>query len=190
MEWLPSQVAAVNPLFVLALVPLFNGFTLPWAGWCRMGDRPRVHLRETGTWRWVAFGGLYALLEKRVRVTPMRKLGCGLFVMVLAFSITLQIEVWIDDGHTPSIGWQLLAYFVLTTAEVLVSVTALEFSYTQAPRKMKSVVMALYLLSTSMGNLLTFLVRRARASRCPAATLCCLPRCDECSRSCASVVCR
>jgi POT family proton-dependent oligopeptide transporter len=41
---------------------------------------------------------------------------------------------------------------LITAAEVLVSVVGLEFSYTQAPRKMKSVVMALWYLSVSVGN--------------------------------------
>ena len=55
----------------------------------------------------------------------------------------------------PSVGWQLLAYVVITAAEILVSITCLEFSYTQAPPQMKSFVMSLYLLSVSLGNLFT-----------------------------------
>jgi proton-dependent oligopeptide transporter, POT family len=58
----------------------------------------------------------------------------------------------------PSVGWQLLAYVVITAAEILVSITCLEFSYTQAPPQMKSLVMSLYLLSVSLGNLFTALV--------------------------------
>ena len=58
----------------------------------------------------------------------------------------------------PTVGWQLLAYVVITAAEVLVSITCLEFSYTQAPPHMKSLIMSLYLLSISMGNLFTALV--------------------------------
>ena len=42
-----------------------------------------------------------------------------------------QVEGWISVGERPSIAWQLLAYLVLTVAEVHVSVTGLEFSYTQ-----------------------------------------------------------
>lgn len=34
----------------------------------------------------------------------------------------------------------------------MVSITGLEFSYTQAPRTMKSVVMALWLLAVALGN--------------------------------------
>ena len=58
----------------------------------------------------------------------------------------------------PTVGWQLLAYVVITAAEILVSITCLEFSYTQAPPQMKSLVMSLSLLSVSLGNLFTALV--------------------------------
>jgi POT family proton-dependent oligopeptide transporter len=37
----------------------------------------------------------------------------------------------------------------------MVSVTHLEFSYTQAPKKMKSMVMCLYLGSIALGNVFT-----------------------------------
>jgi len=40
----------------------------------------------------------------------------------------------------------------LTCGEVMVSVTHLEFSYTQAPKTMKSLVMCLYLGSIALGN--------------------------------------
>lgn len=74
------------------------------------------------------------------------------------------VAVMKDGSHHaadwPSIAWQIVAYIVLTAAEVLVSVTCLEFSYTQAPPKMKSLVMSLYLLSVSAGNALTALVNR------------------------------
>ena len=40
-------------------------------------------------------------------------------------------------------------------AEVFISITCLEFSYTQAPKKMKSFILALFLMSVSIGNLFT-----------------------------------
>ncbi|MGR8952202.1 MAG: MFS transporter, partial [Gammaproteobacteria bacterium] len=39
--------------------------------------------------------------------------------------------------------------------EVMVSITCLEYSYTEAPKALKSLVMACYFLSVSVGNLLT-----------------------------------
>ena len=66
-------------------------------------------------------------------------------------------DAWPDVaaiGYKPHIWWQLLAYIVITAAEVMVSVTCLEFSYTQAPRAMKSFIMGLYFSSVAFGNLL------------------------------------
>lgn len=61
-------------------------------------------------------------------------------------------------GYMPSIGWQFLAYIFLTAAEIMVSVTALEFAYTQAPNKMKSLIQAINLLSISLGNIIAAVV--------------------------------
>jgi len=138
VQWLPSQVACVNPLLILLLVPAFNGFVLPQGG-------RRVP-------------GLYDLAGRLVRVTPLRKISAGLFLLAASFLLPLHVETRIAAGEAPSIGLQLLAYLVLTSAEVLVSVTGLEFAYTQAPTKMKSAVMALFLASTALGNLFTALV--------------------------------
>ena len=98
---------------------------------------------------------LYPAIDRVFALTPLRKIGAGLFMTAVAFSIPTLVQVSIDNGGTPSIGWQLLAYVVLTSAEVMVSITCLEFSYTQAPRAMKSFVMAFFMLSISLGNLFT-----------------------------------
>ena len=58
----------------------------------------------------------------------------------------------IAAGEAVNIGWQLFAYALITAAEVFVSITCLEFSYTQSPKKMKSFIMAIYLFSVSLGN--------------------------------------
>ena len=124
VEWLPSQIQAINPVLILVFIPIFNL-------------------------------GIYPLVNKRIRLTPLRKISTGFFITIAAYLVTALAEHWIDQGHTPSIAWQLLAYAILTAAEVLVSITCLEFSYTQAPVSLKSLVMALYLMSVSIGNLFT-----------------------------------
>ncbi|MEE2908469.1 MAG: POT family MFS transporter [Planctomycetota bacterium] len=60
------------------------------------------------------------------------------------------------EAKWPSVWWTLVAYIILTAGEVMVSITCLEFSYTQAPRAMKSFVMGLYFLSVSLGNVITW----------------------------------
>ena len=94
-------------------------------------------------------------VSKFVTVTPLRKIGFGLLMTAPAFAIVAFAQERIDAGGSPHLAWQACAYLVMTMAEVLVSITGLEFSYTQAPRKMKSIVMSVYLLSVALGNKFT-----------------------------------
>ena len=98
---------------------------------------------------------VYPAIDRYFPLTPLRKIAMGLFVTAVAFAIPTLVQLAIDHGGTPFIGWQLLAYVVLTAGEVMVSITCLEFSYTQAPKTMKSFVMAFFMLSISLGNLFT-----------------------------------
>jgi POT family proton-dependent oligopeptide transporter len=137
-EWLPSQIQAINPLLVLLFIPLFGLVLYPAVG------------------RVVAF-------------TPLRRILAGFVLTVAAFAISATAQGLIDAesarltaaglgpeaARWPSVAWQLAAYVVITAAEILVSITCLEFSYTQAPPQMKSFVMSLYLLSVSLGNQFT-----------------------------------
>jgi POT family proton-dependent oligopeptide transporter len=101
---------------------------------------------------------IYPLIDRVFPLTLLRKMGIGLVVTGASFVISAWIETQIKAGLTPSIGWQLPAYALLTAGEIMVSISSLEFSYTQAPKSMKSVVMAIYLWSISAGNLFTALV--------------------------------
>jgi POT family proton-dependent oligopeptide transporter len=98
---------------------------------------------------------VYPAIERIWRLTELRKIAVGMFITVLAFAIPTWIQAQIDQGGTPSIAWQLLAYIVLTSAEVMVAITCLQFSYTQAPRTMKSFIMAFFMMSIALGNLFT-----------------------------------
>jgi proton-dependent oligopeptide transporter, POT family len=126
-ELLESQIQVINPILILAYVPLFTYV-------------------------------IYPAIDRIFPLTPLRKVSIGLFTTVVAFAITAVSQQLIDAGQKPGIVWQLAAYLVLTAAEVMVSVTCLEFSYTQAPREMKSIIMSFNLLTVSAGNLFTALV--------------------------------
>lgn len=115
--------------------------------------------------------GLYPLMGRFFTVTPLRKIGIGLFTTASSFLIVAWIEQQIQDGHTVSMWWQILAYVILTAGEVLVSITALEYSYKQAPLRMKSFIMALFLLSTSVGNLMIAGVNQAMIKPLEATTI-------------------
>src|SRR5947208_4813377 len=99
---------------------------------------------------------LYCLLCSSIDLcfplTTFSKIGIGLFITALSFVVIVWIQGQIDAGMKPSINWQLLAYVILTLGEAMVSITGLEFSYTQAPNSMKSSVMALWLLTVASGE--------------------------------------
>jgi POT family proton-dependent oligopeptide transporter len=98
---------------------------------------------------------IYPAFERFWPLTPLRRISIGLFLTVPAFLLPAWLEARLDAGESVNIVWQLGAYVLLTGAEILVSITALEFSYTQAPKRMKSLVMGAFLMSVSIGNLFT-----------------------------------
>ena len=124
LEWLPSQIGAINPVMIMAFIPIFTFL-------------------------------VYPALNRVFPLTPLRKIAIGFFVAVPSFLIPAWIETQIAGGELPNILWQIAAYVVLTAAEVFISITALEFSYTQAPQKMKSLILGFFLMSVSIGNLFT-----------------------------------
>ncbi len=98
---------------------------------------------------------LYPFLNKFFKLTALKKIVIGMFIAGFSFALLAVAQMQIVGGSTPSILWQFFAYFILTAAEVMVSITGLEFSYTQAPNSMKSFVMGLWLLSVALGNFIT-----------------------------------
>lgn len=123
-----SQMQALNPLLVMLLIP-FNNLVL-YPGLERMG----------------------------IRVTPLRRMTAGMVFAGFSWIVAGAIQLGIDGGSQTSILWQVGPYALLTFGEVLVSATGLEFAYSQAPAKMKGVIMSFWSLSTTVGNLWVLLV--------------------------------
>ena len=205
IQWLESQVQAINPLLILCYIPLFAYVIYPVAG--KFVKLTALRKIGAGLFLCVVAFGISAFAQQKIDVAQS-DFAAKVTPMVASTSIDYpktieslrEIErnavardmenllkdapandaAWQDkmaktmsvggiaiatdgarhDANWPSIAWQLLAYLVLTMAEVLVSVTCLEFSYTQAPKKMKSFIMSLYLLSVSAGNFLTAFVNK------------------------------
>lgn len=128
-EILPSQVQALNPFLILAMLPLFTYV-------------------------------VYPIVERRFRVTLVGKMAVGFVLAAAAWGVSTWIETRLAAGATPHVMWQGLAYVILTAAEILISQVGLEFSYSQAPKTMKSFIMSLFFLSFSMGNLFTAMINK------------------------------
>ncbi|XP_076004949.1 solute carrier family 15 member 1b [Genypterus blacodes] len=72
-----------------------------------------------------------------------------------AKSITQVLDI---QPNTIHMAWQIPQYFLITAGEVVFSVTGLEFSYSQAPSNMKSVLQAGWLLTVAVGNIIVLVV--------------------------------
>jgi POT family proton-dependent oligopeptide transporter len=133
MQFEASQIAAWNPIMVMGLIPLFSM-------------------------------GVYPLLDKMgLKTTPVRRITWGMFVAAASFVIVALIQMSMDANgpeNKVNVMWQFFPYLVITMAEVMVSITGLEFAYTQAPRSMKSSVMSIWLLTVFFGNLITAYVSK------------------------------
>ncbi|WP_373049114.1 POT family MFS transporter [Vulgatibacter sp.] len=126
-----SQIQALNPLLVMALIPFNNLVLYP------------------------------ALTRFGLQVTPLRRMTAGIAFSGVSWVVIGGVQLAIDGGANLSILWQTIPYVLLTFAEVLVSATGLEFAYSQAPAKMKGVLMSFWTLSVTVGNLWVLLVNGA-----------------------------
>ena len=77
-----------------------------------------------------------------------------------SFNETTFNTIIIEDLSPPTVPmiWQALQFLILSLGEVLFSITGLEFAYSQAPHSMKSCIMAGWLLTTSVGNLIVVIL--------------------------------
>jgi POT family proton-dependent oligopeptide transporter len=125
---IPAQMQALNPLLVMLLIPINNIALFPL-------------MRKMG-----------------VEPTPLRRMTAGIALSAAAWIVVGNLQVALDAGDAVSIAWQIAPYALLTLGEVLVSATGLEFAYSQAPASMKGVIMALWYLAVTVGNLWVLIV--------------------------------
>jgi proton-dependent oligopeptide transporter, POT family len=103
---------------------------------------------------------LYPAFGRITKVTPLRRIGVGMFVAGLSYVVVAWIQQRVSAGEKLSVLWQAVPYTILTTAEVLVSTTGLEFAYTQAAKSMKSTIVSFWLLTVAAGNFLVAMITK------------------------------
>jgi len=98
---------------------------------------------------------LYPSAERLgLRPTPLRRMAVGMVLGAATYLISGLIQSALDHGQTLSVAWQIVPYVVLEAGEVMVSATALEFAFAQAPPSMKSIIMSFWLMTIALGNFL------------------------------------
>jgi POT family proton-dependent oligopeptide transporter len=123
-----DQVSVLNPLLVVTLVPFIDAYILP-----ALARLPPGH--------WL-------------HPSPLRRMSGGMFLATAAFAITGALQQTLQAGRPLHVAWQLPQYLLLALAEVGVSATGLEFFSGEAPPAARSCVLALFFLTTALGDLL------------------------------------
>jgi POT family proton-dependent oligopeptide transporter len=168
-----SEIAAarsVNPiLFVFALVPVFwTLFDQTSSTWVLQGEKmistQLFGLKIGAEQMQSANPGLVMILVPLLTLgiyprlgrlaSPLKRMSVGMFLAAFSYVVVAMIQGRIEAGAQLSVLWQTVPYTILTTAEVLVSTTGLEFAFREAAPEMKSTIMSFWLLTVAFGNLL------------------------------------
>merc|ERR1719422_2033419 len=112
------------------------------------------------------YPGSYDILIDDIKIKDVFFLPGGVHNMVITKDkdgIYKLNDFLLTQENTIHMLWLLPQYFVITVGEIMLSITGLEFSYSQAPESMKSVLQAAWLLNVAFGNLIVILIAEAKA---------------------------
>jgi solute carrier family 15 (oligopeptide transporter), member 1 len=126
LEFSPDQIQAANPAIIVIFVPIMNI--------------------------------IYRKLAKKgynIRATDKMLLGFFLTALAMLIHSLAGYSATNADGSISKVSvlWQLAAIFVITIAEILISVTGLELAFTAAPSSLKGFVTSLWLCVVGIANL-------------------------------------
>ncbi|KAI8139324.1 POT family-domain-containing protein [Fennellomyces sp. T-0311] len=97
---------------------------------------------------------------------PILRISIGFFFASVAMGYTAGIQAKIyasppyfdhpEGQNWVSAAYQIPSYFFVALSEIFANVTGMEYAYKKAPESMKSIVMALYLLTNCFASILAF----------------------------------
>uniref|UniRef100_A0A6Q2Z1L4 Solute carrier family 15 member 1 n=1 Tax=Esox lucius TaxID=8010 RepID=A0A6Q2Z1L4_ESOLU len=163
----------VNPILILIMVPVMDSVIYPLIKKCHLNFTPLKRMTVgmfVAAMAFVAAALLQLQIDFRITNTGgqsclyNKQMGFGSsFTFVIPSTFDIQSSNAVEDikPNTIHMGWQIPQYFLMTSGEVVFSVTGLEFSYSQAPSNMKSVLQAGWLLTVAVGNIIVLIVAEA-----------------------------
>lgn len=92
----------------------------------------------------------------------MKQGGCYVALITKTSNAYKASVLTVTKPNTVHILWLIPQYVVITAGEIMFSITGLEFSFTQAPLSMKSLLQAAWLLTVAIGNLVVVIVAEAK----------------------------
>jgi len=175
-----SSARSLSPiLFIFAFVPVFWAlFDQTNSTWVMQGNQMlpftfwgfQIGAEEMQSANPAIVMGLVPLMTLLIYprlgklASPLKRMSYGMFIAGASYLVVAALQKRIDGGAHLCVLWQMVPYFILTTAEVLVSTTGLEFAFREAAPEMKSSIMSFWLLTVTMGDLLVVTVTRLFAS--------------------------
>ncbi|KAL0091235.1 POT family-domain-containing protein [Phycomyces blakesleeanus] len=126
----------IDPIALIILIPLMDTFIYPF-------------LRRVG-----------------IPMRPIMRITCGFFFAAVAMGYTAGIQSKIyktapyydhpEGQNWISAAYQIPSYVLVAISEIFAAITGLEYAYKKAPQSMKSIVMALFLLTNCFASILAF----------------------------------
>jgi dipeptide/tripeptide permease len=148
----PDSIQAFNPVFIVIFLPLVQ---VLWHVLAKNGLKVRAtdkmilgFLLTAATMAIMAGAGYAAGVEPEKRP----KLDDNHEQIVKNGQVVM--EFWTKDENKVTVWWQVLAFLIITIAEILISVTGLELAYAAAPKSMTGFVTACWLVTVAMADLL------------------------------------
>uniref|UniRef100_A0A8C3K044 Solute carrier family 15 member 1 n=1 Tax=Calidris pygmaea TaxID=425635 RepID=A0A8C3K044_9CHAR len=169
----------VNPILIIIMVPVVDAVIYPLIKKCKINFTPLRKITVgmfLASLAFVAAALVQVQIDKTLPVFPaagqsqIKIVNLGTDNVAINFPPPLQqcsggtCNVSYSEDISPNtvhMAWQIPQYFILTCAEVVFSVTGLEFSYSQAPSNMKAVLQAGWLLTVAVGNIIVLIVAGA-----------------------------
>lgn len=126
----PDQVQALNPLFIVVLLPIVS----------------------IGLWRLLGRLGLH--------MRPTDKMLVGFLLTAAGMALMATAGFLASPEHKVSLWWQVVTFLLITLAELCISPVGLELAFTAAPPTMKGFITGCFLLTVFFGDILnSFLTR-------------------------------
>uniref|UniRef100_A0A8B9IQ85 Solute carrier family 15 member 1 n=1 Tax=Anser cygnoides TaxID=8845 RepID=A0A8B9IQ85_ANSCY len=160
----PDQMQTVNPILIVIMVPVVDAVIYPLIRKCKINFTP---LRKMTVGMFLAGLAFIAAALVQLQIDVSSCTDSLLLFLMYHFNFQCSGNVaalnYSQDipPNTVHMAWQIPQYFIMTCGEVVFSVTGLEFSYSQAPSNMKSVLQAGWLLTVAVGNIIVLIVAGA-----------------------------
>ncbi|XP_063674191.1 peptide transporter family 1-like isoform X2 [Bolinopsis microptera] len=140
----PDQMQVINPAFVMCLIPFFEIVVYPLMKKIGIPTSPAFRIVVGMFFAAIAFivcGFVELAMEKRVSSWN------------IVHPDDIRILSTMDKEHQLHVLTMIPQIFLITCAEILCSITVIEFAYAYAPPSMKSVCQSMMLITSSFGNL-------------------------------------